>query len=165
MKSQFATSKQEEETDSRGGRRYFPYVFTEQGIAMLSTVLKSEIAINVSIRIMDSFVEMRRYMASTSLIHQRLDNIELRQMSYQKETDERFEKVFDYIATHEESEQRIFFDGQIYEAFSLVAGIIRKASLSIILIDNYVDIDALNLLAKKKEDVEIVHSILRKLKS
>jgi len=155
LRSQFATSKQEEERDSRGGRRYFPYVFTEQGIAMLSTVLKSETAINVSIRIMDSFVEMRRYMASTSLIHQRLDNIELRQISYQKKTDERFEKVFDYIAAHEESEQRIFFDGQIYDAFSLVAGIIRKAGLSIIVIDNYVDIDTLNLLAKKKEDVDV----------
>ena len=154
LKSQFATSSLEENSE-HGGRRKLSFVFTEQGIAMLSAVLRSEIAIAVSIRIMDSFVEMRRYMASTSLIHQRLDTIELRQVSYQKETDERFEEVFDYIATHAEPKQRIFFEGQIYDAFSLLADIVRRANVEIILIDNYVDIGTLNLLAKKKKDVEV----------
>ena len=153
LRSQIATSKAEKETAPRGGRRYFPYVFTEQGIAMLSAVLKSDIAIAVSIRIMESFVEMRKYMASTSLLHERLNAIEVRQTSYQKETEERFEKVFDYIAAHEESEQKVFFDGQIYDAFSLIVSLITKADSKLVLIDNYVDVDTLNLLSKKKEGV------------
>jgi len=101
--SQFAISKSDNGIGSRGGRRNLPYVFTEQGIAMLSAVLKSDTAINVSIRIMESFVEMRRYMANTSLVHQRLDVVEKRQ----QETENRLEQVFDYIAIHEESEQKV----------------------------------------------------------
>ena len=155
LKSQFVTSSLRDEIVEHGGRRKLPHVFTEQGIAMLSAVLRSDIAVDVSVRIMESFVEMRKYMASTSLIHQRLDTIEQRQISYQRETDERFEKVFDYIAAHEESEQRIFFDGQIYDAFSLIADIIKKADSEITLIDNYVDLDTLNLLAKKKSDIKV----------
>jgi hypothetical protein len=76
--SQIAISKSDDEKDSRGGRRKAPYVFTEQGIAMLSTVLRSDVAINVSIRIMDSFVEMRKYMANTKMIHERLSSMEMR---------------------------------------------------------------------------------------
>jgi len=132
-----------------------PYVFTEQGIAMLSSVLHSDIAVSVSIRIIDSFVEMRKYMASASLLHERLNTIETRQINYQNETDERFDKVFDYIAAHEESEQRVFFDGQIYDAFSLIADLIQKADSELILIDNYIDIHTLNLLSKKKSDVAV----------
>ena len=153
--SQIAISSSGNGNKAHGGRRILPHVFTEQGIAMLSAVLKSDIAIAVSVRIMETFVEMRRYMASTSLIHQRLDSIEQRQISYQKETDERFEKVFDYIATREESEQRIFFDGQIYDAFSLIADVIKKADSELTLIDNYVNLDTLNLLAKKKNGIKV----------
>jgi hypothetical protein len=155
LKSQIVTSSLKDDSTEHGGRRKLPYVFTEQGIAMLSAVLKSEIAIAVSIRIMESFVEMRKYMANTALIHQRLDTIELRQITCQKETDERFDKVFDYIAAHEESEQRVFFDGQIYDAFSLIVSLIKKANSELILIDNYVDIDTLNLLTKKNKNVKV----------
>ena len=154
LKSQNVTSSSEN-NNVHGGRRKLPYVFTEQGIAMLSSILRSDIAALVSIRIMDSFVEMRRYMASASLLHERLNTIELRQINFQKETEERFDKVFDYIATHEESEQRVFFDGQIYDAFSLITNLIQKADSSLILIDNYVDIHTLNLLAKKKDNVTV----------
>jgi hypothetical protein len=86
---------------------------------MFSAVLRSDVAIRVSIRIMDTFVEMRKYMANTSLLYERLNAMEARQINYQTETDERFERVFAYISEHEESSQKVFFDGQIYDAFSL----------------------------------------------
>ena len=101
-----------EDDNGYGGRRKLPFVFTEQGIAMLSAVLRSDVAIRVSIRIMDTFVEMRKYMANTSLLYERLNAMEVRQINYQAETDERFERVFEYISEHEESSQKVFFDGQ-----------------------------------------------------
>lgn len=107
LKSQFVISGLEDD-NGYGGRRKLPYVFTEQGIAMLSAVLRSDVAIRVSIRIMDTFIEMRKYMANTSLLYERLNAIEVRQINYQTETDERFEKVFEYIAEHEESSQKVF---------------------------------------------------------
>lgn len=113
MKSQIATSSSEDD-NGYGGRRKLPFVFTEQGIAMLSAVLHSDVAIRVGIRIMDTFVEMRKYMANTSLLYERLNAMEVRQINYQAETDERFERVFAYISEHEESSQKVFFDGQIY---------------------------------------------------
>jgi len=93
LKSQFATSSLEDD-NGYGGRRKHPFVFTEQGIAMLSAVLRSDVAIRVSIRIMDTFVEMRKYMVNTSLLYERLNAMEVRQINYQVETDERFERVF-----------------------------------------------------------------------
>jgi hypothetical protein len=152
---QIGISKTDEEKDARGGRRKLPNFFTEQGIAMLSSVLRSDAAVLVSIRIMESFVEMRKYMANTSLLHERLNTIEIRQINNQKENEERFEKVFDYITSHEESNQKLFFDGQIYDAFSLIADLIKKADNYILLIDNYVDIETLNLLSKKKLGVTV----------
>ena len=91
LRSQIATS------NGRGGRRYRPYMFTEQGIAMLSGILRSDIAIQVSIRIMNSFVEMRRFIANNALLFEKVSNIELKQLEYQKSTDDKFEKVFEYI--------------------------------------------------------------------
>ena len=155
LRSQFATSKAGDDKESRGGRRYLPYCYTDYGVAMLSSVLRSDIAITVSIRIIDSFIDIRRYTANTTLLNERLTSVEIRQNKYQQETEERFEKVFDYIASHEESEQRVFFDGQIYDAFSLIADLIYKADSKILLIDNYVDINTLNLLAKKKDNVAV----------
>ena len=150
LKSQFVTSK------SRGGRRYRPYVFTEQGIAMLAGILRSEIAIQVSIRIMNSFVEMRRFIANNALLFEKVCDLEFRQREYQKFADERFSEIFQYIADHAESEQKIFFDGQVYDAFSLLTSIIGKAEKEIILIDGYVDTDTLNILAKKKKGVNVI---------
>ena len=154
MKSQFATSSLEDD-NGYGGRRKLPFVFTEQGIAMLSAVLRSDVAIRVSIRIMDTFVEMRKYMANTSLLYERLNAMEVRQINYQAETDERFERVFEYISEHEESSQKVFFDGQIYDAFSLIVSLIQKSEKEITLIDGYVDVGTLNLLSKKKSDVAV----------
>ncbi len=149
LRSQIVTS------NGSGGRRYRPYMFTEQGIAMLSGILRSDIAIQVSIRIMNSFVEMRRFIANNELLFEKISIIELKQLEYQKSTDEKFDKVFQYIEDHAESEQKIFFDGQIYDAFSLIVSIIQKAQSEIVLIDSYVDIDTLNILSKKNTGVDV----------
>jgi len=122
---------------------------------MLSAVLNSEIAIEVSIRIINEFVTMRHFLANNAALFERMKAVELKQLEYQKSTDKKFDKVFQYIEDHAESEQKIFFDGQIYDAFSLIVSIIQKAQREIILIDGYVDVDTLNLLAKKNNGVDV----------
>lgn len=154
MRCQNGISK-DESTEGRGGRRYMPYAFTEQGISMLSAILRSDVAINVSIGIMRAFVEMRKFLATNSMILNRVDELEMKQLEYQKSTDAKFDKVFQYIEDHAESEQKIFFDGQIYDAFSLITSIVQKAKKEIILIDGYVDVDTLNILAKKNTGVDV----------
>ena len=154
LRCQNSISK-DDDPDGRGGRRYMPYAFTEQGISMLSAILRSDVAINVSIGIMRAFVEMRKFLATNSLILNRVEELEVKQLEYQKSTDERFDRVFQYIEDHAESEQKIFFDGQIYDAFSLVTTIIQKAKSDIILIDGYVDVNTLNILAKKNSGVDV----------
>jgi predicted O-linked N-acetylglucosamine transferase (SPINDLY family) len=139
----------------KGGRRYLPYVFTEQGIAMLSAVLRSDVAVQVSVNIMNAFIEMRRFIANNALLFERISNVELKQLEYQKQTDEKLEQIFEYISKHEEASQKVFFDGQIYDAFSLITSIIKKANKEIILIDGYVDVDTLNILAKKNTGVDV----------
>ena len=129
-----------------------PYAFTEQGIAMLSAVLKSDIAVEVSIKIMNSFVKMRKFLLSNKEMFARLDRVELKQL----ETDQKLEEVFNYIATNTEVKQNIFFDGQIYDAFSFIVGLVQKAKKEIILIDNYVDVHTLNILCKKDKGVDII---------
>ncbi len=137
LRSQSATS-----SDEYGGRRYRPYAFTEQGIAMLSSVLNSNVAIDISIKIMDTFVEMRKFIASNSQLFERISSIELRQLEYQKAADEKFSEVFNYIADHAESEQKMFFDGQIYDAFSLITKIIGKAKKEIVFVSFVIIISA-----------------------
>lgn len=139
------------------------YVFTEQGIAMLSAVLRSEIAIKVSIRIMETYVEMRKYLANNSLLIDKVNHLEARQIesdlqrqAFEQRTDERFEQVFAYIADHEESNQKVFYDGQIFDAFNLLTELIARAEQSIILIDGYIDVVTLNILAKKKDQVSVL---------
>lgn len=158
LRSQIVTSK------GKGGRRYLPYVFTEQGIAMLSAVLRSDVAIQVSIKIMNTFVEMRRFMANNSLVLNRINEIEVKQLIYQKDADEKFDKIFTYISEHEEVSQKIFFEGQIYDAFSLLTELIAKAKKEIVLIDNYVDVETLNILAKKQENVKVQIYTVKKTK-
>ena len=149
LRCQNVTSKKE---SGSGGRRYLPYVFTEQGIVMLSTVLKSKVATDVSINIMRTFVEMRKIFLSNQEIFKRLDRVELKQL----EADRKLEEVFNYIGANTEVKQNIFFNGQIYDAFSFIIGLIIKAKKEIILIDNYVDINTLNILCKKNKGVGIV---------
>ena len=150
LRSQFATS-----SGGHGGRRYLPFVFTESGIAMLSAILSSDIAIEVSIKIMNTFVEMRHFISNNAMLFEKVSHLELKQLEYQKATDEKFDKVFQYIEDHAESEQKVFFDGQIYDAFSLLISIIWKAKKEIILIDGYVDVGTLNILAKKNTGTDV----------
>lgn len=162
LRFQIGTSK--EINIGKGGRRYMPYVFTEQGISMLSAVLRSEIAINVSIGIMRAFVEMRRYLANSTLMFERINEIEVKQLEHERSNNENFEKIFQYLSEHEESNQKIFFGGQIYDAFSLLVELASQAEKKLILVDNYVDVQTLNILAKKKADVNVVIYTSKKTK-
>jgi len=131
-----------------------PYVFTEQGVAMLSAVLKSPTAIQISLHIMDAFVKMRSFIADNTGLFQRLDNMEQRHLQFQVETDQRFEQVFKALETKSDlPNQGIFFNGQMYDAYIFTASLIRKAQQSIILIDNYVDETVLTLLSKRGKNV------------
>ena len=131
-------------------RKYLPYVFTEQGIAMLSGVLKSTVAIRVSIEIMNAFVEMRRMLISNAALFHRLDNIELKQL----EADQKFEEIFKALESGKlQSDKGIFYNGQIFDAYTFVCDIVRNAKSSIILLDNYVDDTVLTLLGKRKDNV------------
>ena len=154
LRSQFATSNTENAT-SKGGRRYLPYAFTEQGIAMLSAVLRSDEAIQVSVNIMNAFVKMRRFLAENAVMLDKLNSLELKQLEYQKESNDKFNQIFAYISEHEEVRQKIFFEGQIYDAFRLLVSLVEKAEKSIVLIDNYVDVATLNIFAKKKDGVTV----------
>lgn len=150
-KSQFATSK-----SIIMGARKKPYAFTESGIAMLSSVLRSEIAIEVNIRIMRAFVAMRHFLASNTQLFQRLETIEYHQLEMQRRQDlaeNRIDEIFNQINKSEIPEQGIFYDGQIYDAYSFVAELIRSARNNIILIDNYVDDTVLTLLNKRNSDI------------
>lgn len=136
--------------------RALPHVFTEQGIYMLATVLKGEVAENQSIFIMRAFREMRHFIANNANLFEKINSIELRQLEYQKESEEKFGKIFEYISNHEEDNQKLFYDGQIFDAFSFFADIIGHAKKEIILIDGYIDVVTLNILAKKKVGVNIL---------
>ena len=131
--------------------KYLPYVYTEQGIAMLSGLLKNDIAVKVSINIMRAFVEMRHFIYNNAQVFERLTNVEYKLLDH----DKKFEEVFNQFQIKDNVEQKVFFDGQVYDAFSMMVDLIKKAENKIILIDNYVDIDTLNILAKKNEKVNI----------
>lgn len=127
-----------------------PFAFTEQGIAMLSTVLHSQTAVEVSIKIMDAFVAMRHFLYTNAQVFQRLSNIEYHQI----ETDKRIEEVFKRLDENIQPKQGIFFDGQVFDAYLFASNLVRKAKKSIILIDNYVDDTVLALLDKRKSTVK-----------
>ncbi len=150
LRFQFETSKNKNE--SRGGRRYLPYVFTEQGIAMLAGVLKSEIAIKVSINIIKSFGEMRKFLNNNGQVFERISTLEYKQI----ENEKKFNRVFSLLQGEESITQRIFFEGQIWDSYSLIIDIIKKAKNKITIIDNYIDDSILKMLAKKNKDVEVV---------
>ena len=135
--------------------RSLPHVFTEQGIYMLATVLNGEIAENQSIFIMRAFREMRHFIMNNERMFERINSIELKQLEYQKESEEKFNRIFDYIAEHKEDNQKIFFDGQIFDAFSLLIDIVGHAKKEIVLIDGYIDVITLNILAKKNAGVDV----------
>ena len=143
-KSQFATSN-----SIIMGARKRPYAFTESGIAMLSSVLRSPTAIEVNVRIMRTFVAMRHFLASNAQVFQRLSNIEYHQI----ETDKRIDEVFKRLDANTQPQQGIFFDGQVFDAYQFVSDLVRKATKAIALIDNYVDDTVLTLLDKRNNGV------------
>ena len=164
LRFQFGTSSLEKE--NYGGRRYLPYVYTEQGISMLAGVLKNEIAVQVSISIIRAFIEMRRFISLNGQVFQEINDIKGQLLEH----DKKFDEVFDELQRKQESEfkQSIFFDGQIYDAYSLVIDIIKSAKQEILIIDNYIDDSVLKMLSKKNKDVEVVilttqNSNIRKL--
>jgi len=141
-------------SSEHGGRRKLPYVFTEQGVAMLSAVLNSDRAIKVSVQIISAFVAMRKFIGSNAKLFQRINQIELKQLTDKSEIDTKFERVFDAIEQKEISpKQGIIYDGQIFDAHALVSKIIRSAKKSIVIIDNYIDDSVLTLLTNRKKGV------------
>jgi hypothetical protein len=127
-----------------------PYVFTEHGIMSLSGVLKSDIAVNVNIQIIRAFVAMRKFIASNAQIFQRLGHVERKQIEF----NEKFEKVFNLIEDKSITPTKgIFFDGQVFDAYVFISKLIKSASKSIVLIDNYVDESTLTILSKRMKGV------------
>ena len=142
-----------------------PYVFTEQGVAMLSTVIRTNIAVAMSIKIMDAFVEMRKFLINNQFVIERINNIELKQIEYKNETnkilkehEKKFEIMFKEFEKNSSKEfnQKIFFDGQIWDSYNLIVNIIKRAQNQILIIDNYIDDSILEMLSKKKKGVEAV---------
>ena len=141
---------------SWGGSRSFPYAFTEQGIAMLSSVLRSETAILVSIRIMDAFVAMRKALASFAPMLMRIDTVERRQIIDQAHNEERFKLILDAMQDKKFPPQKVFFDGQIYDAFEQMKKFMRMAKSELIVIDPYFDDSVLPLVAQKRPGVTVL---------
>lgn len=137
-------------SSSHGGRRVPPNAFTEQGVAMLSAVLKSKTAVLVSIQIMQAFVNMKKFLSSNAGIFQRLDNIENKQFI----TDDKIKQVFKALENKSlPPTQGVFFDGQVFDAYVFANNIIKQANKSIVLIDNFIDESVLTLLSKRTKNV------------
>ncbi|MBD5287757.1 MAG: ORF6N domain-containing protein [Bacteroides sp.] len=147
LRSQIVTLK-----EGRGHHlKYMPYVFTENGVAMLSSVLRSEKAIEVNIRIMRAFSAMRNFLVNNAAIFQRMDQLEMKQLK----TDEKVDAILDRLGDNEKPKEGIFFNGQIFDAYALVADLIRQAKTHIVVIDNYLDDTVLVQLAKRKPGVTV----------
>ncbi len=128
-----------------------PFAFTEQGVAMLSAVLKSETAVYTSIRIIDAFVAMRNFLMNNASIFQRMERIEMKQLK----TDEKVDAILNRLNVSTEPKEGIFFEGQIFDAYAFVANLIRKAKTRIVVIDNYVDDSVLVQLSKRNPGVTV----------
>jgi hypothetical protein len=131
-----------------------PFAFTEQGVSMLSAVLRSETAIKTSIQIINSFVKMRSFLSQNADIFKRLELVEKRQISHEIKADEKFEKLFDALeAKSIQPTQGIFYDGEVYDAYLFVSNLIKNAKKSIVLVDNYIDESVLTMLSKRETNV------------
>ena len=156
LRSQFATLNEKQGQHLK----YMPYAFTEQGVAMLSSVLRSQTAIEVNIRIMRAFVSMRHFMVNNASVFSRLETMEYHQLEMQQhlqESDKRIDEVFRRLDEgNAKPKQGVFYNGQIYDAYTFVADLIKSAKKRIILIDNYVDETVLTLLDKRENGVSAV---------
>jgi hypothetical protein len=144
-------------------RKYLPYVFSEQGVSMLSAVLRSDFAIKVSIQIIQAFVAMRKTLTNLQGVIQRLEGLEIRQL----QTDGKLEMVLKALEANSPPKQGIFFEGQLFDAHVFASDLVKQAQKSILLVDNYVDENTLLLLSKRKKGVRCIvhtrlHSVLQK---
>lgn len=157
LRSQFATSNND---GVRGGNRYSPFAFTENGVAMLSSVLKSDTAIEVNIRIMRAFTAMRSFLMNNAHMFKRIETIEHNYLLVNRhlsEHDRKFEEILSRLEDkNSEPIEGFFFEGQIFDAYSLISDLIRKATRRIVLIDNYVDDRILKVLTKRGEGVSAI---------
>lgn len=138
-------------SNRRGGDRVLPYAFTELGVSMLAGLLRSDIAIKANIAIIRAFATMKRIISENSIMYSRLDRIEFRQLESEMKITELFNRL---DKTDYQPKEGVFFDGQIFDAYTFVADLIRKADKRIILIDNYIDDTVFTLLDKRKDNVE-----------
>ena len=156
-KSQIVTSNltPQEVAGLRMGLRRPPYAFTEQGIAMLSAVLKSKTAVLVSVRIMEIFVAMRRAFVSMAPMLARLDNVERRQIADQARNEERFDTIFKAMDGGDFPPQKIFYDGQLWDARAFVDRLVKSTRKSLLLVDNWATVETLDMLAAKQKGVAV----------
>ena len=140
-------------------RKYLPNVFTEYGITMLAALLKSEVAVNISIKIVNTFMQMRKNFSENNQVFERLTSLEYKLLEQEK----KINNILGDLKFEENIKQKIFFKGQIYDAYSIIIDIIKSANKKILIIDNYIDDNVLKMLSKKKKDVEV--TILTSIKS
>ena len=135
-------------------RKYLPYVYTEQGVSMLAGILKNDISIKVSISIIRAFIEMRKFISNNANMLNRLTTVEYKLLEH----DKKFDEVFNELQNNKEEKvtSKIFYNGQIYDAYSLIIKIIKEAKEKILIIDNYIDDTILEMLSKKNKEVEVV---------
>ena len=166
LRSQIATLNME-----RGKHlKYMPYAFTESGVAMLSGILRSSIAVDVNIRIMRAFVSMRRALASIAPVIARVSEIERMQLeektsrqSDQRRNEERFDTIFRAMDGGDFPPQKVFFEGRHYDAYSFAKKLVRKAAKKIVLVDGYSDEVTLDILSQKKCGVEVLVATSQKM--
>jgi len=127
-----------------------PYVFTEQGVSMLSSVLRTDVAVQMSIQIIRAFVSMKKFISNNANLFEKIEQIEKRQLTYEIKSDEKFETLFKALQSDIKPSKGIFYDGQIFDAHSFISDLIRSAKSSIMLVDNYIDDTTLTLFAKNQ---------------
>ena len=151
-------------SNKRGGNRYLPFAFTQAGVAMLSGLLHSKVAVDANIRIMRAFVGMQRFIASNAQVLQRLDYVEMQQLEgkrWMQETDNKIQKILNRIEENSPKllPEQIFATGCVWDAWTYVSDLVRSAKQRIVLIDNFVDDRVLSLLDKRADNVEAtIHS-------
>lgn len=142
-------------TSNYGGRRYLPYVYTEEGVIALSGVIKSETATKMSVEIARKFIQMRKFILENGDILLALAKLQNRQIEFENETNKKIDEILKLISKADLPKQAIFSAGQFYDAYEYISSIVRRANHSIVLIDPYCDAKAFTFLKNKKESVEL----------
>lgn len=156
MKSQIVTSQSGTFFSGQtGGRRKPPKAFTEQGVYMLGAVLRGSIAERQTVFIMRAFREMKQFVANNADMLDKIRSVELRQLSFEQKTDEKIEQIVRTLTDRAESTQKIFFAGQVFDAYSILSKVIGQAKSTILLVDGYVNLGTLDLLSRKRPDVSV----------